>query len=58
MNRQVLVIGTTVLLVLCWSASRIETQAAQSEAVLDADAILERLKQLEGTWHPPFLIRN
>jgi len=51
MNRQVLVIGTTVLLVLCWPASRIETQAAQSEAVLDADAILERLKQLEGTWH-------
>jgi hypothetical protein len=51
MNRQVLIIATTILLVLCWSGPGFETQAAQSEAVLDADAILERLKQLEGTWH-------
>jgi hypothetical protein len=51
MNGQVLVTGTMILLVLCWSGSSLEAQAAQSEVVLDADVILERLKQLEGTWH-------
>ncbi len=48
MNRQVLIIATMILLVLCWSGSGFELQAEQN--VLDTDAILERLKQLEGTW--------
>ena len=48
MNRQVLIIATMILLVLCWSGSGFELKAEQN--VLDTDAILERLKQLEGTW--------
>jgi hypothetical protein len=48
MNRQVLIIATMIQLVLCWSGSGFELQAEQN--VLDTDAILERLKQLEGTW--------
>lgn len=48
MNRQVWIVTTTILLALWWPG--FEIQAAQTEAVLGAEAILERLKQLEGTW--------
>jgi hypothetical protein len=42
--------ATSILLTLWWSMAGFEIQAAQKEVVLDAESILERLKQLEGTW--------
>lgn len=42
--------ATSILLTLWWSMAGFEIQASKREAVFNAESILERLKQLEGTW--------